>query len=62
MKNKDFLLSMILSILIGLFVMAVIKSYEVQTPEIVKVDTTSDEYFEKKLDSFFFDHSKIPND
>lgn len=62
MKNRDFFLSMFISILFGLFIMSVIKSYEVQTPEPVKVDTTSDEYYKKSLDSFYFDHSRIPDE
>lgn len=61
MKNRDFFLSMFISIFFGLFIMSVIKSYEVQTPKPVKVDTTSDEYYKKSLDSFYFEHSRIPD-
>ena len=62
MKNRDFFLSMIISILFGLIVMSILKSYEVHSLEPVKVDTTSDEYYRKNLETTLLDHSRIPDE
>ena len=62
MKNRDFIVSMLVSILFGLLLMSILKSYEVHGLKPVKVDTTSDEYYKKSLDSFYFDHSRIPDE
>lgn len=62
MKNRDFIASMLVSILFGLFVMTIIKSYEVAQVEPVKVDTTSEEYYKKSIDTSLFDHSRIPDE
>ena len=62
MKNKDFFLAMIVSVLLGLLVVAVIDSNHRENSKTTQVDSLSDDYYKKSLDSFFFDHSKIPDE
>lgn len=62
MKNRDFIVSMLVSILFGLLLMSILKSYEVHSLKPVKVDTTSDEYYRKNLDTTLLDHSRIPDE
>lgn len=62
MKNRDFIVSMLVSILFGLLLMSILKSYEVHSLEPVKVDSTSDEYYKKNIDTSFLDHSRIPDE
>jgi hypothetical protein len=63
MKNKDFFYAMIVSLMFGLLVVSIVSENKKELPSVqTKVDTTSQEYYKKSLDSFFFEHSKIPNE
>ena len=62
MKNKDFFFAMLISLLVGLTIVKLTNKSkkELTTPTIT--DTTSQDFYKKSLDSFFFDHSKIPDE
>ena len=62
MKNKDFFFAMLISLLVGLTIAELTNESkkELTTPTIT--DTTSQDFYKKSLDSFFFDHSKIPDE
>jgi len=62
MKNKDFFFAMLISLLVGLTIVGLTNKNEKELPTPSAQDTTSQEYYKKSLDSFFFDHSKIPNE
>lgn len=52
MKNKDYFIFMIVSLLIGFIVVGLTSSE----------DSFNDEYYKKQLELYPFDHSKIPID
>jgi hypothetical protein len=62
MKNKDFFFAMLISLLVGLTIVGLTNKSkkELTTPTIT--DTTSQDFYKKSLDSFFFNHSKIPDE
>jgi hypothetical protein len=62
MKNKDFFFAMLISLLVGLTIVGLTNKSkkELTTPTIT--DTTSQDFYKKSLDSFFFDHSRIPDE
>jgi hypothetical protein len=63
MKNKDFFYAMIISLMLGLLVVSIIGENKRELPTVQnEIDTLSHEDYKKSLDSFFFDHSKIPNE
>ena len=62
MKNKDFFFAMFVSLLIGLTIVGLTNKNEKELPKTTSIDSTSEDYYKKSLDSFFFDHSKIPNE
>jgi hypothetical protein len=62
MKNKEFFFAMLFSLIIGLTIVGLTNKEEKELPTPSAQDTTSQEYYKKSLDSFFFDHSKIPNE
>jgi len=62
MKNKEFFFGMLFSLIIGLTIVGLTNKKEKELPTHSVQDTTSQEYYKKNLDSFFFDHSKIPNE
>ena len=53
---------MLFSLIIGLTIVGLTNKEEKELPTPSAQDTTSQEYYKKSLDSFFFDHSKIPNE
>jgi hypothetical protein len=50
MKNKDYFILMIVSLILGFIVVGITTSE----------DSFSDEYYKKQLESYPFEHSKIP--
>jgi hypothetical protein len=62
MKNKEFFFAMLFSLIIGLTIVGLTNKGEKELPTPSVQDTTSQEYYKKSLDSFFFNHSKIPNE
>ena len=52
MKNKDYLTLMIISLLLG-FILVELTYSE---------DSFNDEYYKKQLESYPYEHSKIPTD
>jgi hypothetical protein len=50
MKNKDYLTLMIISLLLGFIIVEITYSK----------DSSNDEYYKKQLESYFYEHSKIP--
>lgn len=61
-KNKDFILAMIISICLGLLIVSIINSNNRESVGPVIMDSLSDDFYKKSLDSFPFDHSKITNE
>jgi hypothetical protein len=62
MKNKDFFFAMLISLLVGLTIVGLTNKNEKELPTPSPIDSTSKDYYKKSLDSFFFDHSKIPDE
>jgi len=62
MKNKDFFYSMIVSLMLGLLIVSIVEENKKEPPVKNQIDTTSQNYYKKSLDSFFFDHSRIPDE
>ena len=62
MKNKDFFFAMLISLLVGLTIVGLTNKNEKELPTPASVDSTSEDYYKKSLDSFFFDHSRIPDE
>lgn len=61
-KNKDFILAMIISICLGLLIVSIINNNDKESVKPVLIDSLSDDFYKKTLDSFPFDHSKIPDE
>jgi hypothetical protein len=62
MKNKDFFFAMLISLLVGLTIVGLTNKSKKELTTLTITDTTSQDFYKKSLDSFFFDHSKIPDE